>query len=372
MIRRTQAPKTPSSRLPPRRRRRPVMPMVRRAARWSALLALAGLAYGGFALSRSPDRDTLLAEAADRVVAATASLGMVVEDIEVEGRETTDASIIMTALATRRGAPILAVDLWQAKAELEKLPWVRSAAIERRLPRTLHVRLTERRPLALWQHAGKQHLIDRQGEVIPAADLSRFARLPLVVGDNAATRAAALVEMLQSEPALAARVTAAVRVDNRRWNLRIDDFDRGAAARGEPRGCLGAAGCVRTAQQLAQTRRAAGRHAVARPTGRAGQRAPNSLARRERSRAGKAAPSRKEHVKHIVAKHRPAPAQNGMNLGRQGLQRRCDLGASDAASGTGAAARQHRRGNRHRHDQESAALSRASRTSRAFSASVSR
>ena len=57
MIKRTQAPKAPSSRPPPRRRRRPVMPMVRRAARWSALLALAGLAYGGFALSRSPDRD---------------------------------------------------------------------------------------------------------------------------------------------------------------------------------------------------------------------------------------------------------------------------------------------------------------------------
>src|SRR4051812_16362110 len=112
MIRRTQAPKTPSTRLPPRRRR-PVMPMVRRATRWLALLALAGLAYGGFALSRSPDRDTLFAEAADRVVAATASLGMVVEDVEVEGRETTDASMIMTALAARRGAPILAVDLWR-------------------------------------------------------------------------------------------------------------------------------------------------------------------------------------------------------------------------------------------------------------------
>src|ERR1051325_1332759 len=77
MIRRTQAPKTPSSRPPPRRRRRPVMQTVRRAARWSGLLALAGLAYGGFARSRSPDRDTLLAEAADRVVAATASLGLV-------------------------------------------------------------------------------------------------------------------------------------------------------------------------------------------------------------------------------------------------------------------------------------------------------
>lgn len=223
MIKRTQAPKSASSRSSPRRRRRPVMPMLRRALRWSALVMAAGLVYGGFALSRSPNRDALLADAADRGMAATAALGMVVDDIEVEGRDTTDRAMIMAALAARRGTPILAVDLWRAKAELEKLPWVRSAVIERRLPRTLYVRLTERRPLALWQHAGKQHVIDRQGELIQGADLSRFARLPLVVGDNAATRAAALIEMLGREPALAARVTAAVRVDDRRWNLRIDD-----------------------------------------------------------------------------------------------------------------------------------------------------
>ncbi len=217
MIKRRQAPKAPSSRPPLRRRRRPIVPMLRRAVRWSGLVALAGLVYGGFALSRSPSRDALLADAADRVIAVTASLGMVVEDIEVEGRETTDAAMIIGSLSARRGTPILAVDLWRAKAELEKLPWIRSAAIERRLPHTLHVRLTERRPLALWQHEGKQELIDRQGEVIPGADVGRFARLPLVVGDNAAIRAAALVEMLGREPALA------VRVDDRRWNLRIDE-----------------------------------------------------------------------------------------------------------------------------------------------------
>jgi cell division protein FtsQ len=223
MIKRTQAPRTSSSRPPPRRRRRSIRPILRRAARWSALVALAGLAYGGFALSQSPNRDALLAEAKERTVAATAALGMVVENIEVEGRETTEGAMIMAALAAGRGTPILAVDLWRAKTELEKLPWVRSAAIERRLPNTLHVRLTERRPLALWQHEGKQRLIDRQGEMIPGADLSRFARLPLVVGDGAATRAAALIEMLGREPALAARVSAAIRVDDRRWNLRIDD-----------------------------------------------------------------------------------------------------------------------------------------------------
>lgn len=223
MITRKHASGRSPSRPSLRRRHRLIMPMVRRAARWSALLALTGLAYGGFALSRSPDGDALLAAAIDRAVAATAALGLVVEEIEVEGRETTDAAVIMAALAARRGTPILTVDLWQAKAELEKLPWVRSAAIERRLPQTLHVRLIERRPLALWQHEGRQHLIDRQGEVIAGADLGRFARLPLVVGEGAASRATALIEMLGREPALASRVTAAVRVDDRRWNLRIDD-----------------------------------------------------------------------------------------------------------------------------------------------------
>lgn len=223
MINRAQAPESAPAGRPARRRRRPVMPTLRRAARWLALVALAGLVYGGFALSRPPNRDALFAEVAERAVAATASLGMVVDEIEVEGRDTTDRAMIVSALAARRGTPILAVDLWRAKAELEKLPWVRSAVIERRLPRTLYVRLVERRPLALWQHEGRQQVIDRQGEVIPGADPGRFARLPLVVGDNAAARAAALIDMLGREPVLAARVTAAVRVDDRRWNLRIDD-----------------------------------------------------------------------------------------------------------------------------------------------------
>jgi len=59
--------------------------------------------------------------------------------------------------------------------------------------------------------------------VIPVKDLTRFARLPTVVGDDAASHATALIDMLAREPELAARVTAAVRVDNRRWNLRIDN-----------------------------------------------------------------------------------------------------------------------------------------------------
>jgi len=190
---------------------------------WAILVVLAVAGYGGVVLSRLPIGQAILTGAADRALAASAALGLVVGDIEVEGRETTDTATIMAALSAARGTPILAVSPSRAKKKLESLPWVRSAAIERRLPGTLLVRLVERHPLAVWQHAGKQELIDREGAVIPVKDLTRFARLPTVVGDDAASRAAALIDMLAQEPELAARVTAAVRVDDRRWNLRIDN-----------------------------------------------------------------------------------------------------------------------------------------------------
>jgi cell division protein FtsQ len=153
----------------------------------------------------------------------TGRIGLVVTDIQVDGRATTDRETILAALDAHYGTPILAVNPARARQQLEALPWVRSAAIERRLPGTLYVRLVERRPLAVWQHDGKHELIDRDGTVIPVTDLSRFAKLPTVVGDDQARRGAAqLLDLLANEPSLAARVTAAVLVGDRRWNIRID------------------------------------------------------------------------------------------------------------------------------------------------------
>lgn len=208
----------------------PFRPRLRRAVRsvkrgllLALLVLLAAAGYTIVSLSRQSGAADLLAAATSRAVGISAALGLVVTDIEVEGRETTDAATIMRALAAERGTPILAVSPSRAKQQLESLPWVRSAAIERRLPHTLVVHLVERRPLAVWQHGGKQELIDRQGEMIPVKDLGPFAKLPTVVGDDAAAHAAKLLDMLVSEPELASRVSAAVRVDERRWNLRIDN-----------------------------------------------------------------------------------------------------------------------------------------------------
>jgi len=189
-----------------------------------AVLALTlGGIYGTVQLSYSPLGQSLLQRATDKIVQETGLLGLTVSDISVEGRETTDRETILAALDAGPGTPILAVSPTRAKDQLEALPWVRTAVIERRLPGTIYVRLVERKPLALWQHGGKIELIDREGDVIPVVQLDQFASLPMVVGEGAPRHAAELLHLLASEPELAARVTAAIRVGNRRWNLRIDN-----------------------------------------------------------------------------------------------------------------------------------------------------
>ena len=208
----------------PRSRRGGFASRVRRFGLWIVIPALiAGGVYGLAQLNRLPLAQSALGFVADRILDGTARLGLVVADVKVEGREATDRDAILAALGAAPGAPILALSPARAKGQLEKLPWVRSAVVERRLPDTLYVRLVERKPLALWQHGGKLELIDHEGAVIPVSHLDRFARLPLVVGEHAADHAAELLDILATEPDLAARVNAAVRVGDRRWNLRIDN-----------------------------------------------------------------------------------------------------------------------------------------------------
>jgi cell division protein FtsQ len=219
---------------PARPRRRRTSRSLRRAALWGAPLALAaglglgvvmsGITHGTVGsqarLSQPPQ------SFGGSLLALTGKLGLTVDDIQVVGRTTTDRATILAALDAQAGTPILGVSPSLAKQQLEALPWVRSAAIERRLPGTIYVRLVERQPLGVWQHdGGKLDLIDRDGAVIPVSDLSRFAKLPSVIGgDEARHGATQLLDLLAGEPSLAAHVTAVTLVGDRRWNVRVDNL----------------------------------------------------------------------------------------------------------------------------------------------------
>ena len=146
---------------------------------------------------------------------------MRVRDIVVEGRSNTPEPLLNAALGVHRGDSMLGFSLEGARARIESLSWVEHAAVERRLPGTLVVNLTERRPFAIWQSQGKFVLIDRDGQTVANEDVAAFGELPLVVGAGAPQAATALLDALAGQPALQSRVMAAVRVGERRWNLRM-------------------------------------------------------------------------------------------------------------------------------------------------------
>lgn len=183
---------------------------------------LAGLAIYAWRGGAWGQATQMAASAREEAIAATARLGLRVDEVYVEGRAQTPGEQILNAIGARRGTPILAVDPALAKARLEQLSWVRAASVERRLPDAIHVRIVERQPLALWQYRQRMVVIDREGTEIRGADIRRFARLPLVVGDDAPRHAAALIALLATEPELQRRVSAAIRVGGRRWNLRLE------------------------------------------------------------------------------------------------------------------------------------------------------
>jgi cell division protein FtsQ len=184
-----------------------------------ALVGVAALAAGGWWLHSTGGLDRI----GERLLAVTASGGLAVTEIEVEGRSMTSRDSVLRAIGASRGTPILATSPARIKAELEAMPWIRSASVERLFPDTLSIRLVERQPFALWQSKGKLALIDRDGVVTTAERLERWASLPMVVGEDAASHAAEIVDVLATEPELAKRVSAAVRVGGRRWNLKMDN-----------------------------------------------------------------------------------------------------------------------------------------------------
>lgn len=158
-----------------------------------------------------------------RIGSLTAFAGLRVRHIEIQGRQNTPEPLLRAALGIDKGMPILGVSLTAACQRVEALSWVKSAVVERRLPDTIVVTLTERRPFAIWQDDGKFMLIDRNGNVVTHQRITEFRQLPLVVGPGAPQAAAGLLDTLSTLPALQARVAAAVRVGDRRWDLQMNN-----------------------------------------------------------------------------------------------------------------------------------------------------
>ena len=206
------------------RRRRALPKWIRPAALGLAVSLVVGASgYGAYQVWKGGTVGTGMERIGQGLLAMTADFGLSVQEVLVTGRNETAAPDMLAAIDVQRGTPILAVDPEAVRQRLKKLAWVRDARVERRLPGVISIAIEERVPMALWQRGGKLVLVDRDGAVVLRSGLDRFRHLVTLVGDDAPKGAQELLSLLATEPQLERRVTAAIRVGERRWNLQMDN-----------------------------------------------------------------------------------------------------------------------------------------------------
>lgn len=80
------------------------------------------------------------------------------------------------------GKNVFAVDLETARRKLLGDPWIERATVDRKLPGTLLIQVTEREPLALVALGGELYLSGRGGEVFKRVEAGDPVDFPLITG----------------------------------------------------------------------------------------------------------------------------------------------------------------------------------------------
>jgi cell division protein FtsQ len=225
-----QAPQAQRSRSAPRAAA-PYAPAKLEAARGLgvgpiATLSIAGavVAVGLITALFTGDRlETFSAGLRSTTDGIVAGLGLGVDAVHVQGASPASRPAILAAAGVEEGDSILGLDLPAMRERIENVGWVHEAKVIRLLPDTVVIAVVERRPIAVWQHRGRIGLIDSQGKPIAGADAGAFTELPLVVGQGANAAAAEILPLLAARTRLMTHTEALVRVDGRRWDIRLKD-----------------------------------------------------------------------------------------------------------------------------------------------------
>jgi len=173
-----------------------------------------GIAKGGHVA----DIETFLKDAAD---SGANAMGMRIATVSLSGQRQVSREAIFAAAGVTDHSSLLFLDVADARARLEAIPWIAEATVRKLYPDRLQITVTEREAFALWQMQGKVTAIAADGTVLSDKIEPRLATLPFVVGAGAAAKARDFLAVLDRFPAVRDQVRAAIYVAERRWNLRL-------------------------------------------------------------------------------------------------------------------------------------------------------
>lgn len=149
----------------------------------------------------------------------TGSLGFVVKDIVIEGRNKIPPSILKKTINIKIGDPLTQHDLTEIKDKLQQIDWVKDCVVYRQLPNQLFIKIIERYPIALWHNQKNTYVIDNSGIAILVQSLKDYSHLPHFIGENAPEKAHEILKIIEDYPIIKENLTSFNRIRKRRWDL---------------------------------------------------------------------------------------------------------------------------------------------------------
>jgi cell division protein FtsQ len=103
------------------------------------------------------------------------------DQITVSGNHVVSREAVLQQFVHDRNRSVLQVPLDLRRNQLEQIPWIESASVQRILPNRLRVELTERTPIAFARNGNGLALIDAHGVILDRPQGEEF-QFPLVSG----------------------------------------------------------------------------------------------------------------------------------------------------------------------------------------------
>jgi cell division protein FtsQ len=101
--------------------------------------------------------------------------------VEILNNHMVTRDAILQQFARDRNHSVVSVPLDLRRSQLEQMPWVESATVQRILPNRLHIEITERTPIAFLRLGNELALVDGQGVILDRPEGEEF-HFPIVTG----------------------------------------------------------------------------------------------------------------------------------------------------------------------------------------------
>lgn len=184
-----------------------------------AIAIVAGsVGYGVAAGGHGAD---IIAELHRTCDALAGQAGLRISSVALSGEKDMSRAAILNLAGVTEQSSLPCLDASDTRKALMRNPWIAEATVLKLYPGRLQIAVTERVPLALWQKDRAVSVISEDGIVLEGFNGTRFASLPLVVGNGAEKQARDFLDVVARYPLIQDNVEVAVLVAQRRWNLHL-------------------------------------------------------------------------------------------------------------------------------------------------------